>query len=670
MRASVRSWREYPSPGFMQGNCTGSTPYSPTCPCPGITRPDGAPPCRRPPTPSATRSNARIGNWSVLNIAGNQDRVVAALSHFGPMAIGVNATCLETYAGGIIDGCASTGGIDHAVLLVGAGKTAAGTKYWVVKNSWGLGFGEAGYFRMERNTGQLAFTQAFPACYAAGCTMDGWEQRWQRQQMAEPPTATAQVAEPATTTLRAPAGIGLRSTGSTGYSLSVSTVYEQPILPSVAVSAGASVVRLGEEYHLVVPDAGGKSVAHWAGTANASLPWKRVGTLALGVQSSNVTALSLYWNSGQTRWELLLRAADGHGASWVRMHSRTAGFDALASGSSWVTDASGTLRSSGVSSSPFYDAAEGRWHRLLAAPSNLELASSDQIAGPYERASSNVPLPAWVAPAAGAAVCPWSGDATHFAVFAAANRSRFGFCLSWDALEWPSAPPQQVELPLTGWAKEVTSVHGIIEDPVKHGTFSVFFSGLDAGGKSALGVMQVLASYSGGGTKAHPLKTEDAAARWSTLARRPPMGWRSWNAMGGSVTQADIQANVDLLVSTGLAATGYASAGIDEGWEACGQGVNGTQHDAEGRPVVKLDRFPNISALVAHARRQGISMGWYLNGCACGERTELAQNYAGDIASLHEFGFSSVKFDGCGAMNNVSSARKTSYQHVASRSTA
>ena len=32
-------------------------------------------------------------------------------------------------------------------------------------------------------------------------------------------------------------------------------------------------------------------------------------------------------------------------------------------------------------------------------------------------------------------------------------------------------------------------------------------------------------------------------------------------------------------------------------------------------------------------------MGWYLNGCACGEHVELKQNYEGDIHSLHTFGF-------------------------------
>eukprot|EP01052_Picozoa_sp_SAG31_P025120 SAG31_NODE_2184_length_6244_cov_3.004882_2_plen_147_part_00 len=46
-------------------------------------------------------------------------------------------------------------------------------------------------------------------------------------------------------------------------------------------------------------------------------------------------------------------------------------------------------------------------------------------------------------------------------------------------------------------------------------------------------------------------------------------------------------------------------------------------------------------------------MGWYLAGCACGERTELDRNYAGDIAALKRLGFDAAKFDNCGAMKNI-----------------
>ncbi|KAJ0985310.1 hypothetical protein J5N97_003666 [Dioscorea zingiberensis] len=40
--------------------------------------------------------------------------------------------------------------LDHAVTLIGYG-TEGSTDYWLIKNSWGDGWGEAGYMRLERN---------------------------------------------------------------------------------------------------------------------------------------------------------------------------------------------------------------------------------------------------------------------------------------------------------------------------------------------------------------------------------------------------------------------------------------------------------------------------------------------------------------------------------------
>jgi C1A family cysteine protease len=58
---------------------------------------------------------------------------------------------LMFYNGGVFDGECS-GQINHAVTVTGYG-TDGGKAYWNVKNSWGSGWGEGGYFRLKRGAG-------------------------------------------------------------------------------------------------------------------------------------------------------------------------------------------------------------------------------------------------------------------------------------------------------------------------------------------------------------------------------------------------------------------------------------------------------------------------------------------------------------------------------------
>lgn len=65
----------------------------------------------------------------------------------------------QFYWGGISEGMGCDAKeINHGVTLVGFGvgesKKEAGKKFWTVKNSWGTWWGEKGYFRMLRGTGQ------------------------------------------------------------------------------------------------------------------------------------------------------------------------------------------------------------------------------------------------------------------------------------------------------------------------------------------------------------------------------------------------------------------------------------------------------------------------------------------------------------------------------------
>lgn len=56
----------------------------------------------------------------------------------------------QMYAGGIFTGPCDTE-LDHAVTAIGYGTDADGTKYWLVKNSWGTGWGNNGYIKMARD---------------------------------------------------------------------------------------------------------------------------------------------------------------------------------------------------------------------------------------------------------------------------------------------------------------------------------------------------------------------------------------------------------------------------------------------------------------------------------------------------------------------------------------
>jgi len=68
----------------------------------------------------------------------------------GPVSVAIDAAGLafQLYFGGIIKHFCGTS-LDHGVLVVGYG-TDKGTDYWLLKNSWGAGWGEKGYFRILR----------------------------------------------------------------------------------------------------------------------------------------------------------------------------------------------------------------------------------------------------------------------------------------------------------------------------------------------------------------------------------------------------------------------------------------------------------------------------------------------------------------------------------------
>lgn len=196
---------------------------------------------------------------------------------------------------------------------------------------------------------------------------------------------------------------------------------------------------------------------------------------------------------------------------------------------------------------------------------------------------------------------------------------------------------------------------------------------------------------------AHSLSLAVHVCRTRLLAVHQPMGWRNWNFYQGEITQEIMEANMHAMVDksrtplghsepASLLELGYTHAGLvsesaaqrvslcrharvprcaaphdiagwltvngtsqDDNWQACGAGVGGSFHAADGTPLINTSRFPSMKSMVATGHRLGLKVGWYDNNCICGEgsarlnATQVAKDVEGNVKYIAEMQFDGLK---------------------------
>jgi len=104
----------------------------------------------------------KVTGFQQLNMPTDTGTLQQYLQTNGPLSIVVAAgDDWQQYSGGPMSG--SPDNPDHAVLLVGWGNDPTDGPYWIVKNSWGTGWGMNGYIEVEIGSQDCGISQYLAA---------------------------------------------------------------------------------------------------------------------------------------------------------------------------------------------------------------------------------------------------------------------------------------------------------------------------------------------------------------------------------------------------------------------------------------------------------------------------------------------------------------------------
>ena len=110
-------------------------------------------------SPSCVNLKRSVTIDGVLHVPhGNETALLqSVVSQPVGVSIDFSSKYFQNYRGGVVTldllgADCGKGDLNHAVTVIGYG-SSKDLDYWIIKNSWGDGWGEGGYFRLQRNTG-------------------------------------------------------------------------------------------------------------------------------------------------------------------------------------------------------------------------------------------------------------------------------------------------------------------------------------------------------------------------------------------------------------------------------------------------------------------------------------------------------------------------------------
>lgn len=100
--------------------------------------------------PNATVAEYGIVDYDSNDKEGVSHKIMSEIYSRGPVAATINAEPIVKYTGGIFTDENYSEQTNHIVSITGWGTDKeSGTKFWIVRNSWGQYWGEMGYMRLE-----------------------------------------------------------------------------------------------------------------------------------------------------------------------------------------------------------------------------------------------------------------------------------------------------------------------------------------------------------------------------------------------------------------------------------------------------------------------------------------------------------------------------------------